>query len=49
MNITSNSTKNKQSKKHKSAEIQKASFPKEQVINADLYEPALNEIITTHK
>ena len=31
------------------AERQKANFPKESVENADLYKPALNEIMTTHQ
>ena len=32
----------------KSAEIQKTTYPKESVENADLYKPILKKIITTH-
>ena len=47
--------KNKWEQKHNTwynarrAEIQKTSFPKESVENADLYKPILNKIMTTHE
>ena len=43
------SSKSEQAVNTKSAEVQKISFPKEYIGNADLYKPVFNKIMTTQK